>query len=448
MAVHAGEIHTLTFTDTSLLGAGVSRLDGLALFCPGAVAGDTAEVRILSVKKRYMDAELIRIVSPSPNRCPSDCAVFGQCGGCTFRHIPYSEEARIKENAVRAALRRFDGIEWEPIFTASATEYRNKTVFHLDKDLRAGYYAAATNTYIDLPENGCALLPSLFKQIADRTYQTLENFRPDLPFRALAIRKSVEGKFTAVLHAERITEDVRTAAERWAERMAQTFPDAAAGTFLAHGMPEDRDVRYEKLIGEEYLTDEFLGLRLRISPAAFYQVNHDVAEALCRTVAEYAALEAGESAADLYCGTGTIGLSLASQAPQATVMGIEINESAVRDAVMNAEANGIGNIRFRCGDSATAERDGLHFDCVVIDPPRKGCSPEMLAALTRLAPKRIVYVSCNPATLARDTAALAEAGWHITRARAFDMFPRTGHCETVVLLTKASASHPTKGEPT
>ena len=124
------------------------------------------------------------------------------------------------------------------------------------------------------------------------------------------------------------------------------------------------------------------------------------------------------------------------QAPQATVMGIEINESAVRDAVMNAEVNGIGNIRFRCVASATAERDGLHFDCVVIDPPRKGCSPEMLAALTRLAPKRIVYVSCNPATLARDAAALEDAGWTITRARAFDMFPRTGHVEAVVRMTK------------
>ena len=436
MAVHSGEIHTLTFTDTSLLGAGVSRLDGAALFCPGAVAGDTAEVRILSVKKRYMDAELIRILSPSPNRCAADCSSFGQCGGCTFRHIRYSEEAQLKEKAVRGALRRFDRVIWEPIFTSSTVGYRNKAVFHLDSEYRAGYYAASTNTHTDLPPKGCALLPPLFAQIAATTQRILQNFSTELPFRALAIRKSADGKYTAVLHAETVTDTVRNAADRWAKSLAQAFPDAAAGLFLAEGMPEERNVRYKRLIGENYLTDEFLGLRLQISPAAFYQVNHDVAEALCRTVAEYAELQAGESAADLYCGTGTIGLTLAAQAPQATVMGIEINESAVRDAVMNAEANGIRNIRFRCGDSATAERDGLHFDCVVIDPPRKGCSPEMLAALTRLAPKRVVYVSCNPATLARDAAVLAESGWHITRARAFDMFPRTGHCETVVCLTR------------
>ena len=153
-------------------------------------------------------------------------------------------------------------------------------------------------------------------------------------------------------------------------------------------------------------------------------------------MARYADLQPGDVAADLYCGTGTIGLTLASLSPQATVMGIEIVESAVRDAVANRSRNHLSNIRFRCGDSATAEAEGMHFDCVVIDPPRKGCSPEMIGALLRLNPQRIVYVSCNPATLARDAASLAEAGWSITRAQPFDMFPRTGHCECVVKMEK------------
>jgi len=437
MALQIGEIRTVTFTDTSLLGSGVGRAEDLAVFCPGMVEGDTAEVRILSVKKRYAEAEPVRLLTPAPHRCAPDCAAFGRCGGCTFRHISYEAESKLKEKAVRAALRRFTEIQWEPIFTGAAAQYRNKAVFHLDGQLRAGYYAAATNEHIDLPGGSCDLLPPLFARIAETTRQILADFRPQhsLPFRALAVRKSIAGTFTAVLHADTINADVRAAADHWADQIAHPMPQAA-GLFLAHGMPEDRDVHFECLLGEPYLTDEFLGLTLRISPAAFYQVNHGVAEEMCRTIARYAALQPGETAADLYCGTGTIGLTLASLSPAASVTGIEINESAVRDAVANAQANGIGNIRFRCGDSATAEREGLHYDCVVIDPPRKGCSPQMLRALTRLSPRRIVCVSCNPATLARDAAALAEQGWQIVRAQPFDMFPRTGHCECVVCLTR------------
>ena len=436
MALQIGEIRTVPFTDTALLGSGVGRIGEMAVFCPGTVEGDTAEIRILSVKKRYAEAELVRILTPAPCRCSPDCSAFGQCGGCTFRHISYEAEASLKEKAVHAALRRFSEIQWEPIHTGAAAQYRNKAVFHLNGQFRAGYYAAATNEHIDLPGGNCDLLPSLFARIAETTRQILTESSHPLPFRALAVRKSTANTFTAVLHADEMNTDIRAAAEHWTERTAHQMPEAV-GLFLAHGMPEDRDVRYECLLGEPYLTDEFLGLTLRISPAAFYQVNHDVAEEMCRTIARYADLQPGETAADLYCGTGTIGLTLASLSPDAFVTGIEINESAVRDAIANAEANGIGNIRFRCGDSATAERDGLHFDCVVIDPPRKGCSPGMLSVLTRLSPRRIVYVSCNPATLARDAAALAEQGWQIVRAQPFDMFPRTGHCETVCLLHRS-----------
>lgn len=439
MALQIGEIRTVTFTDTALLGSGVGRIGELAVFCPGTVEGDTAEIRILSVKKRYAEAELLRILTPAPQRCSPDCSLFGQCGGCTFQHISYEAEAALKEKSVHAALRRFPEIQWEPICTGPSAQYRNKAVFHLDGKFRAGYYAAATNEHIDLPGGNCDLLPPLFARIAENTRQILTDFRPQqpLPFRALAVRKSIAGTFTAVLHADTINEDVRAAAGHWAEHTAHQ-PPQAAGLFLAHGLPEDRDVRYECLLGDPYLTDEFLGLTLRISPAAFYQVNHDVAEEMCRTIARYANLQPGETAADLYCGTGTIGLTLASLSPDAFVTGIEINESAVRDAIANAEANGIGNIRFRCGDSATAEREGLHFDCVVIDPPRKGCSPQMLDALVRLNPRRIVYVSCNPATLARDVKILAEGGYRLEWAQPVDMFPWTGHVETVCLLSKTS----------
>ena len=423
------------FTDTSILGAGVAHVDTIAVFCPHAVAGDVAEIEIVAVKKRYAEAVLLRILTPSADRMHPDCGAFTECGGCTFRHITYEAEAKLKEKSVRGALRRFEGIRWDPIFTGEADHYRNKTVFHLDSSFRAGYYAAATNRFCYPGEDGCRLLPPQFGEIARVTTSVLQKEARGLPFRALGIRQSAEGKFTAVLHTESESDKGRRGAKIWAETIREEFPQAT-GLFLGIGMPEERGVRYELLIGEDYLCDSFLDLELQISPAAFYQVNHFVAQELCRAVARYADLRPGEIAADLYCGTGTIGLSLASLSPQATVMGIEIVESAVRDAVANAQRNRLSNIRFRCGDSATAEAEGMHFDCIVIDPPRKGCSPAMIEALVRLNPRRIVYVSCNPATLARDAALLTDAGWNITRAQPFDMFPRTGHCECVLKMEK------------
>ena len=423
------------FTDTSILGAGIARVDNMAVFCPNAVAGDMAELEVTSVKKRYAEAKLSRLITPSADRISPDCGVFQECGGCSFRHITYEAEAKVKEKSIRGALRRFDKIRWDPIFTDVSDHYRNKTVFHLDSSFRAGYYAAATNRFCYPTEGGCRLLPPMFGEIARVTTSVLQKSSIGLPFRALGIRQSVTGTFTAVLHAETDSSKIRRAAKIWAETIREEFPQAA-GLFLGIGMPEERDVRYELLIGENYLFDRFLGLELQISPAAFYQVNHTVAQELCRTVARYADLQPGQVAADLYCGTGTIGLTLAALSPQATVMGIEIVESAVRDAVANAERNHLSNIRFRCGDSATAEAEGMRFDCIVIDPPRKGCSPEMIRTLVRLNPRRIVYVSCNPATLARDAALLDDAGWNITRAQPFDMFPRTGHCECVVKMER------------
>ncbi len=430
-----GDRITAEFTDTSILGAGIARVDNMAVFCPNAVAGDMAEFEITAVKKRYAEAKLSRLITPSADRISPDCGVFQECGGCSFRHITYEAEAKVKENSVRGALRRFDTVRWDPIFAGEADHYRNKTVFHLDSSFRAGYYAAATNRFCYPGEDGCRLLPPLFGEIARETAAVLQKEARGLPFRALGIRQSADGSFTAVLHAESVDTAARRAAEIWAKEIRREF-SRAVGLFLGIGMPEERDVRYELLIGENYLCDRFLGLELQISPAAFYQVNHNVAQELCRTVARYADLQPGEVAADLYCGTGTIGLTLAALSTQATVMGIEIVESAVRDAVANAERNLLPNIRFRCGDSATAEAERMRFDCIVIDPPRKGCSPEMIGALKRLNPRRIVYVSCNPATLARDAALLADAGWNITRAQPFDMFPRTGHCECAVKMER------------
>jgi len=440
MALRKGEKIILEVEDTSLLGAGVARRDGMVVFCPETVAGDRAEAVVTDVKKRFANASLVRLLEPSPMRCAPDCEAFGQCGGCVFRHIPYGEEAKIKERALHAAISRIaPEIRWEPIFTASPEQYRNKAVFHVSPEGTYGYYRAATHDLVYPAGGRCALLHPDFDRIARFTADFLVETAPRAFF-ALALRRSCAGEYTAVLYAEKDTDSVSDAARAWSAALRKSF-SAVAGTFLGIGAPWEDSAVMHPLEGEKYLRDRFLSLELQISPASFYQVNHEIAQALCRTVSEYAGLHPGECAADLYCGTGTIGMTLAALAPEAQVIGIEINRDAVRDAQENARRNALPNIRFRAGDSATAEADGLRFDCAVIDPPRRGCSREMLDALVRLSPERIVYVSCNPATLARDMTTLLAAGYRAVCARPFDMFPRTEHCECVVLLSREKAGN-------
>ena len=429
-----GTRFTAGIEDMSLLGAGVAHIDSLAVFCPGTVAGDTAELEIAALHRRYAEARLVRLVTPSPDRCEAGCSCADRCGGCVFRAIRYEREAEIKRAAVAAALSHA-GLDAAPdrIVTGVPDGYRNKAVFHLDAAGRAGIYAAATHRLVR-PEGGvCRLCPPQFGEIAAATQALFAAGNPH--FAALALRRAKNGRFTAVLHARADGRAARSDAARWAQALSERFP-TLAGAFYASGAPEDPAARYTRLYGEDALTDVFCGLTLRVSPAAFYQVNHEIAEALCRTVCEFAALAPGERAADLYCGTGTIGMTLAAAAPDAEVVGIEINKSAVRDAEANRTRNHLPNIRFRCADSAAVTAEAGPFDCIVIDPPRRGCSEEMRRALTDLSPARIVYVSCNPATLARDAAALAASGYRIAAVRALDMFPRTGHVETVCLMSR------------
>lgn len=438
MTLTAGQTIELTFTDTSLLGCGVACCGGIAVFCPGVLAGETALVRITEVKKKYAQAKPVQLLSASSDRIAPDCDAFGQCGGCVFRHVRYEAEAAIKDRAVRGALRRYTGgARIEPIVTAAPDAYRNKAVFHLAPDGSFGYYAAATHD-IRFPRDGrCRLHAACMDEMARFTSGFLRGTAgvAEADFCALSIRQSTDGTCTAVLHARAANSSAQSFARLWANAVRCRFPQIT-GAFFGIGEPGNPSAQLSLLSGDPYLHDTFLSLKLRISPAAFYQVNHTVAEALCRTVADYAALQPGETAADLYCGTGILGMTLAAQTKSASVTGIEINPDAVRDAQANAAENQLSNIRFRCGDSASAGQEHKHFDCVVIDPPRRGCSPEMLRTLTRMAPERIVYVSCNPATLARDIAPLASEGYRLLRVRAHDMFPRTEHVETVCLLSK------------
>ncbi len=432
--IKKGDRLTLDFTDTTILGAGVAKHGGAVIFADGAVSGDTAEVAVTETKKNYYHAEVASLVTPSCHRISPDCPVYGSCGGCSFRHISYEYEAELKRRAVEGALRRsgITGVPVDRIITGASDRYRNKAVLHY-ADGKPGYYAEATHNTVMPEDSDCKLHPEYFKDVIGFTdaFFAAAGSKPAY----LYIRSSeATGTFVVTVGGSALSV---SDAKAYAEEARAKFP-ALTGVFCSESDSADSgDMRC--ISGEAYLTDVFLGLDMRVSPAAFYQVNHDVAERLVATACELADLKSGETAVDLYCGTGVFGLSLAKSAPGARVIGVEINEAAVENARECARRGGIDNIKFYFGDSADfAEHIGGSVDCAVIDPPRKGCSPKAIGELVRMAPKRIVYVSCNPATLARDLVKLTEAGYGIKEITAADLFPRTGHCESVCLLVRQS----------
>ena len=403
--------------DTSPLGAGIAHADGKVVFVPGLIEGEDAEIEIIRDEKRYAHGRIIKRLSDSPYRRETDCSVCDRCGGCTLRHVTYEYESKIKLRMVRACLRRANVDEASlpaEIMTGRDEDYRNKCVFHLSEG-RFGFRAKDHETVY--PADGhCRLLPPAFEEIAALTC-TLIRGSADL-----SLRIADSGKITAM------TSGIgRESARKWSCAVMERFP-AVCGTFLSEDgktIPIDGNI----------LEDEFLGLRMRVSPAAFWQVNKPMAERLCETAVSLASLSPGERLADLYCGTGIFGMVSARACPGAEITGIEINPDAVRNATENAARNGIGNIRFLCADSAAAVKEGA-FDVIIIDPPRAGCSPEVIRTLLTIAPKRIVYVSCNPATLSRDLRLLKDKGrYEVKRSATADLFPRTEHVETVCLLT-------------
>ena len=448
---------TLEITDLNNLGCGVGRApdgrvgrapDGRVVFVAGAVAGDVVRTQIIKVNHSYAVGKLLAVLTPSPDRYEGFCAAPLSCGGCVYRHLSYERELVLKREYVKHCFSKAglgDVVVENTQTTGEVTGYRNKAEYPITvckNALTGGFYAPKTHRVV--AAQGCALQPPIFGEILHTvckllTAQGVSAYDETTGKGLLRHVYLRHGKSTGeimvcpVVNGKALPDEAAFVAA-----LRAAFPQITS--ILLNCNTRSTNVvlgdRYRTLWGKECLSDVLCGKRFDIAPGAFYQVNHTVAQELCRTVARYADLQPGEVAADLYCGTGTIGLTLAALSPQATVMGIEIVESAVRDAVANAERNHLGNIRFRCGDSATAEAEGMRFDCIVIDPPRKGCSPEMIQALVRLHPRRIVYVSCNPATLARDAALLADAGWRITQAQPFDMFPRTGHCECVVKMER------------
>ncbi len=455
MNIKKNDIIRLEITEMTGQGSGIGRHEGMAVFVPMTAVGDVINARVLKVKKNYAFGKIEEIISPSENRITSDCACYSKCGGCVFRHISYSEELKIKQRRVFDALKRIgkiDDFEMKDIVGCETPDnYRNKSQIPIGRDkdgkLLMGFYGNHSHRIVGNGE--CLLHPKEFDDIVKIAGSFIEKY--DLSIynendksgllRHLYLRhgkKSGELMVCLVINGSDIPHK-----DKLTESLKNYSPNIKS--IVMNINREDTNVVLGKkcvtLYGNDHITDELCGLKFNISPLSFYQVNRDQAERLYGIAEEYAALTGGEFLIDLYCGTGTIGLSMAHGAKK--VLGIEIIPQAVENAEENARINNISNAEFICSDaSSAAERlseKGTRPDVVIVDPPRKGCDSVVIESICKMSPDRVVYVSCDPETLARDLSVFEEKGYKVRKVTPVDMFPRTQHVETVVQLSGKKA---------
>ena len=447
----------LNITGVTNEGHGVGRHEGMAVFVPGSAIGDTLEARVLKVLKNYSYGKIEKLVSPSPDRITPDCSVFGKCGGCAFRHITYAAECDIKQKKVEDAFRRIGGFDLtvDSIVPAKDIEnWRNKAQYPVGLTDRGepitGFYAPHSHRIV--PCCSCALHPPEFNDILNVAMNYIRQSGISVYdeashnglLRHIYIRK---GNFAA---KETFANEIMVCAVINGDKIPQ--PDLFCELILkAHSGVKSIILNINKadtnvvlgnkcvtLYGIDTISDKLCGLNVNISPLSFYQVNRDMAEVLYG-IAKNLAQPQDKTVLDLYCGTGLIGLSMADKARQ--IIGVEVVRDAITDAENNARINGIKNARFICETAGIAAKklsdEGVSPDIVILDPPRKGCEPGLTEIISRqIKPEKIVYISCDPATLARDCTLFDGQGYKISRVIPVDMFPRTAHVETVVLLSR------------
>lgn len=420
-----GQRYRVTIEDTNIFANGVCHIDDMVVFVKGAITGEICEVEITKMFPRYAYARCISIIEKSPNRVIPSCLCYENCGGCSFSHISQEFENEIKQNYVKSAFsKQHIEAEFEKTVCPVSIDYRNKVVLYFDGE-RFGYMSEGTHRVV--PHDSCLLNDGVFDKIARFTANELK----DTPLRALYLRKtSKEDSEIMVCPIFFKAIDMLS----YVSSLVAKFPNIKT---VLYAVNNDKDfalenVKFKVIYGDGYIIDNLCGLSFRISPESFYQVNHTAAELLYEKAIDLACLNETSTCADLFCGTGTIGIIAASKTG-ATVYGVEIVEKAVADAKYNAKANNVNNAHIEAMDASKFDKK---VDVCIIDPPRKGCSPFMLDTLKRLNPERIVYVSCNTDTMVRDIKELSNNYKISSPVSIFNLFPRTSHVETIVCLCK------------
>lgn len=448
--MNKNQVFTAEITGFTSQGLGVARIEDRAVFIKGAIPGETCEIKIVKVAKTAVYGRLEKILTPSPHRIEPVCPHFGQCGGCDLMHMDYGLEAQLKRQRVYDVLQRIGGVDPGSLPIAAAPtdrSYRNKAQFPVamtENGPAAGFFRARTHQLI--PVTDCYIQPPEAHLAAQAVLSWMEQYHI-LPYdeathkgyvRHIFVRKAVvtgQVMVCVIANAQELPKR-----KQLVEALRAQVPGLATVVHNVNTRPGNAILgdRYHTLYGEGYIEDMLCGLTFRLSPASFYQVNHHQAQVLYEKAMELADLHGTETVLDLYCGTGTITLAMSRRAGQ--VIGVEVVPQAIEDAKDNALRNGVENARFFCADAGQAAlqlvAEGIQPDVITVDPPRKGISQEVIEAIAAMSPARLVYVSCDPATLARDVALLEEKGYHYRTGEAVDLFPRTKHVETVVLLSR------------
>lgn len=449
MELAKNQEHTVTIEGYGEGGMGVARIDGRVVFVHGALRGEKCRVLILKTLKSVAFAKVLEVLEPSSERITPDCPYFPRCGGCTYRHIRYEEELRLKKQRVQDNLSRIGGsdVTVEEILGARDTlRYRNKAQYPVSKDGAVGFYRARTHEVIECEH--CLLV----KPEADAAAEALREYMQSCRVagfdektgrglvRHLYIRSNAAGEslVCVLVNGDKLPKE---------DRLVALLRDACpkcTGIVLGTNTKKGNVIlgdRYRTLWGSDRLEDTLCGKTFRLSVPSFYQVNRVQAERLYAKAIEFAGLTGQETVLDLYCGAGTITLALSDHAKK--VLGAEIVPEAIDDARENAARNGVKNAEFFCGDASDVAkklaRENLRPDVITVDPPRKGLAADVVESIAEMQPGRVVYVSCDSATMARDVKRLADLGYTAQRACAVDMFPRADHIETICLLSKLNA---------
>lgn len=454
MEFKKNDVLTVEITDMGHDGEGIGKVDGYTLFVKDALIKDTAEVKIMKAKKNYAYARLMHLVTPSPDRCTPRCEFACQCGGCQIQALSYPKQLAYKERKILQNLQRIGGfapeeIPFEPIIgMEDPFHYRNKAQFPVSTDregrLITGFYAAHTHTIINSRE--CLLGMPGNKIILDKILGFMEEnnisaYQEETGsglVRHILIRYGYwtkEWMVCLILNGRKLP---------GAQKLVESLCEIPGMTSITLNVNRERTnviMGPEVLLlwGKPYIEDYIGDIKYQISPLSFYQVNSLQTRNLYQTALDYAQLTGEETVWDLYCGIGTISLFLARRAKQ--VYGVEIVPQAIADAKHNAQENGIENADFFVGKAEEVllekyKKESIYADVIVVDPPRKGCDEVLLETMVKMAPKRIVYVSCDSATLARDLKYLCGQGYQMEEVRGVDMFPQTVHVECVVLMSK------------
>lgn len=452
MEIKKNDCFTVSIEDMSEDGSGIGKLDGYIWFIKDAVKGDVVEAKAMKMKKSYGFARLMRVITPSPDRIEPACPVARQCGGCQLQAMSYESQLKFKENKVYNNLRRIGGFTDIPFLPIMGMDepwrYRNKAQFPFGRnkngEIVTGFYAGRTHDII--PQEDCLLgveenkkiLESIKEYMIENHVAPYEEETHQGLIRHALIRKGFktgELMVCVIINGKKLPHS---------EKLVEKLCRFDGMTSISYSINTDKTnvilgKELVNLYGLGYITDYIGDVKYRISPLSFYQVNPVQTEKLYGTALEYAGLTGGEVVWDLYCGIGTISLFLAQKAKK--VYGVEIVPQAIDDARENAKLNGLDNVEFFVGKAEEVlpeqyEKNKVYADVIVVDPPRKGCDEQCLNTIVTMAPKRVVYVSCDSATLARDLKMLCENGYEVEKVRCCDMFGWTTHVETVALLTK------------